>query len=397
MTTLAPRPAGRAPGIDDALVARVRARLAGSGAPPTAAAIAGALRIEAGVAGDATVLAVLTALRADVTGAGPLDEVLRDTDVSDVLVNGPDEVWVDRGAGLERVPLSFPGEQAVRALAVRLAQRAGRRLDDASPCVDGRLPGGVRLHAVLPPLAPAGTLLCLRVARPRPFSLHGLVELGTMTPEVADCLSLVLRARLAFLVTGGTGTGKTTLLSTLLGLVDPAERLVLVEDSGELVPDHPHVVRLEARPPNSEGAGEVTLRDLVRQAMRMRPDRLVVGEVRGAEVVDLLAALNTGHDGGAGTIHANTAGDVPARVESLGLAAGLAPAAVHSQLVAGVHVIVHLERGPDGRRRVCEIAVVERAPDGRARVVPALSIDGRLVAGAARLNELFRARAGRTG
>jgi pilus assembly protein CpaF len=183
-------------------------------------------------------------------------------------------------------------------------------------------------------------------------------------------------ARLAFLVSGGTGTGKTTLLSTLLSLVPARERLVLVEDSGELRPDHPHVVSLEARPPNIEGAGEITVRDLVRQALRMRPDRLVVGEVRGGEVVELLAALNTGHEGGCGTIHANSAVDVPARVEALALAAGLGREATHSQLGAAVHAVLHLGRGPDGRRELHQVAVPRREASGLVTMLPALVFEG---------------------
>src|SRR5690606_25793729 len=221
----------------------------------------------------------------------------------------------------------------------RLAGSAGRRLDDASPYVDARLPDGARLHAVLAPVSTRGTCLSLRVPPRRAFSLEELTRVGSLTADGAALLRRMVGAKLAFLVSGGTGSGKTTLLSALLSLVPPAERLVLVEDSRELAPDHPHVVQLEARPPNSEGAGEITVRTLVRQALRMRPDRLVVGEVRGAEVVDLLAALNTGHEGGCGTIHANSAAEVPARVEALGIAAGFSRAAVHSQLAAAVHAI----------------------------------------------------------
>jgi pilus assembly protein CpaF len=215
----------------------------------------------------------------------------------------------------------------------------------------------------------------LRVARSRAFTLDDLQGRGSVSSEVAQVLRAVVEQRLSYLVSGGTGTGKTTLLSTLLGEVPPAERIVLVEDSGELRPTHPHVVRLEARPANVEGAGAVTLRDLVRQALRMRPDRLVVGEVRGAEVVDLLAALNTGHDGGCGTVHANSAASVPARLEALGLAAGLGRAALHSQLAAAVQAVVHLDRDPAGHRRVGSVSALERDRDGFARVVPALVVD----------------------
>ena len=235
----------------------------------------------------------------------------------------------------------------------------------------------MRLHAVLPPVAPRGTCLSLRVARPRVFSLDELVRAGSLPPDGAALLARLVAARQAFLVTGGTGTGKTTLLSALLSLADPADRLLLVEDAGELAPDHPHVVRLEARPPNLEGAGQVNLRDLVRQALRMRPDRLVVGEVRGAEVVDLLSALNTGHEGGCGTLHANSARDVPARLEALAAVAGLDRAALHSQLASGLRLAVHLARDrSSGVRRVAEVCVLVRGHDGLVAAVTAWSWDG---------------------
>lgn len=234
---------------------------------------------------------------------------------------------------------------------------AGRRLDDASPYVDARLPDGSRLHAVIPPIASMGTTIALRIPRRRAFDLDDLVRSGSVCADGADILRAIVRCRLAFLVSGGTGCGKTTILSSLLSCADPGERLLLVEDSAELRPDHPHVVRLEARPPNLEGAGSVTLRDLVRQSLRMRPDRVVVGEVRGAEVVDMLAAFNTGHEGGCGTVHANSARDVPARLEALGLAAGLPRDALHSLARAGLDAVIHLSRERDGHRHIAGIYV----------------------------------------
>jgi pilus assembly protein CpaF len=359
---------------DADLVERVSARLVRSGEPPTSARVVAALRAEGAVLGDRSVLDVLGAVTRELVGAGPLDPLLADPGTSDVLVNGPDEVWVDRGDGLTRTPVTFRDEAAVRRLAQRLAASAGRRLDTAQPTVDARLPGGVRLHAVLPPISPNGTVISLRIVGRRGYSLRDLEALGSLQPEMTAALRDLVAARLAFLVTGGTGTGKTTLLSSLLSCVAPAERIVVVEDSGELAPDHPHVVRLEARLPNVEGTGAVGLRDLVRQALRMRPDRLVVGEVRGAEVVDLLAALNTGHDGGCGTLHANTPEAVPARLEALATAAGLGREALHSQLAAAVHAIVHLRRDRDGRRCVTEVAALQRDESGWVRAVPALTV-----------------------
>ncbi len=362
--------------LEAGLVARVRGRLALDPAEPTRARVAEALRDELGVRGDAEVLAVVESLRGEMLGAGPLEPLLREPGVTDVLVNGPQQVWVDRGEGLQLAPVRFADDRAVRRLAVRLAAAAGRRLDDAMPCADIRLADGIRLHAVLPPISTVGVCLSFRVPRRRPFALPELVTLGTVPPAAADLLDSLIGARLAFLVSGGTGSGKTTVLSCLLGRVEATERIVLIEDSAELNPDHPHVVRLEARTANVEGAGAIDLRTLVREALRMRPDRLVVGEVRGAECVDLLAALNVGHEGGAGTLHANSVRDVPARVEALCTAAGLGREAVHSQLAAGLRVVIHLRRGGDGVRRLDAVGVVERGRDGFVEVRPAWYRDG---------------------
>jgi pilus assembly protein CpaF len=365
------------------LVEDVRERLAREAAPLTPHRVAEALRATGRPVGDATVLAVHEALRRDVVGAGPLEPLLRLPDVTDVLVNGPDAVYVDRGAGLERVDVIFPDDEAVRRLAQRLAASGGRRLDDATPHVDVRLRDGTRFHAVLAPLARPGTVLSLRVPHRRVLSLDELLASGTVTEQGARLLHTVMDRRLAFLVSGGTGTGKTTLLNSLLSLTPAHERLVLVEDASELRPEHPHVVGLEARPPNVEGAGEITLRTLVRQALRMRPDRLVVGEVRGAEVVELMAALNTGHEGGCGTLHANSARDVPVRIEALALAAGLGREAAHSQFLAGVDAVLHLGRDVDGCRLLREVAVPARRPDGLAVMQTAVSFPGagRMVTG----------------
>lgn len=350
----------------------VRQRLAESGAEPTPARVAAALRAQGRLLGDTEVLGAAEELRCELVGTGTLEPLLADPSVTDVLVSAPDRVWVDRGGGLELTGVSFADAAAVRRLAQRLAAVAGRRLDDARPWVDARLPDGTRMHAVLPPVAVGSTCLSLRVVRPKAFSLAELVEAGTVPPGGDRVLRAIVEARLSYLISGGTGTGKTTLLSTLLGLVGERERIVLAEDSAELRPDHPHVVRLESRPANQEGAGQVTLRDLVRQALRMRPDRLVVGEVRGHEVTELLAALNTGHEGGCGTVHANAATDVPARLEALGAAAGLDRAALHSQLAAALSVVVHLARGRGGLRRVAEVHVLERDVAGLVVTVPAL-------------------------
>jgi pilus assembly protein CpaF len=350
------------------LVDRVRDRLASAGAEISSAVVAAAVRAEAGgVVSDVEVLSALRLLQQEFTGAGPLEPLLRDTRTTDVLVTSPDAVWVDRGDGLVRTDVRFADEASVRRLAQRLALGAGRRLDDASPYVDALLPGsGVRLHAVLAPIAADGTCLSLRTLRPAVHDLATLRRLGTVDDTGWALLRAIVAARLAFLIAGGTASGKTTLLSALIGCVPAHERVVCVEDAEELRPAHPHVVRLVARPPNIEGAGEVVLRDLVRQALRMRPDRLIVGEVRGAEVCDLLAALNTGHEGGAGTVHANSTREVPARLEALAALGGMSPATLHSQLAAAVQVVLHVIRTGSGARRLGAVAVLGRVDGGLA-------------------------------
>jgi pilus assembly protein CpaF len=353
---------------DEELLGRVRRRVLVGPGGYDAAALAVALHDEAPTAGAGTLLEAAGALMAEIDGAGVLEPLLRLPGVTDVLVNGPGPVWVDRGEGLRRSETVLPDEAAVRRLAVRLVAAGGRRLDEAAPYADARLADGTRVHAVLPPLSPQGTCISLRVPPRRTFTLADLVAVGSLPADAAELIHRTVLSRVAFLVTGGTGSGKTTVLSTLLSLVDPVERLVLVEDAAELRPDHPHVVRLEARAANAEGAGAVTLDVLVRQALRMRPDRLVVGEVRGGEVLDLLAALNTGHEGGSGTVHANRAHHLPARVESLCVAAGVPRDAAHSLLVAAVDAVIHLVRAADGRRRIAGIAVLSADATGRAEV-----------------------------
>ena len=321
---------------------------------------------------------MLRALQSEIGGAGPLEPLLRDPAVTDVLVNAPDEVWVDRGHGLERT-------HAVASPTMPPCARSPcawprRRVDGSTTRSRGWTPGcrnGVRLHAVLPPISPGGTCLSLRVPRRTVFTLGGAGRVRHASrPTAPGCCERLVRARRAFLVSGGTGTGKTTLLSALLSLVDPADRLLLVEDAGELAPDHPHVVRLEARPANVEGAGAVSLTDLVRQALRMRPDRVVVGEVRGAEVVDLLAALNTGHEGGCGTVHANSAVDVPARLEALAAGGRSGPrgAAQPARLRhPGGRAPGAARAGSAGSRRS---ASCDAGPDGLVVAEPAWTWDG---------------------
>ncbi|HVC73002.1 MAG TPA: TadA family conjugal transfer-associated ATPase [Mycobacteriales bacterium] len=368
---------------------RVRRQLVDAGTPPRRSALAALVRQDAGgLAGHGQVLGLVREAESEFAGAGPLQPLLDLAGVTDVLVNGPDSVWVDQGGGLVRADVGFADEAAVRGLAQRLAALAGRRLDDASPYVDATLPDGTRLHAVLPPVASAGTCLSLRTFTARGFTIDELEDAGTLRNGAALLLRAIVRAKAAFLVTGGTGTGKTTLLASMLGLVEPTERLILVEDAAELRPAHQHVVRLTARRPNVEGAGEVSLRDLVRQALRMRPDRLIVGEVRGAEVVELLTALNTGHAGSGGTVHANSAAQLPARLEALGALGALDRHAVRSQVAAAVQVAIHLGRQRDGSRVLTEIGVFQRKGD-EMLVVPAWQSDTGPVGGWDVLTEIL--------
>lgn len=385
--------------MSGSLIDRVRERLAAESAPLRPTVVAAAIRAESGgVLGDTEVLSNLRVLQTELTGAGILEPLLCSDGTTDVLVSAPDAVWIDDGNGLRRSAVRFADEAAVRRLAQRLALAAGRRLDDAQPWVDGQLTGvgagefTVRLHAVLPPVAAAGTCLSLRVLRPATQDLAALTATGAIAPQAAALLHDLIAARLAFLVCGGTGAGKTTLLAAILGAVSPDERIVCVEDAAELAPAHPHLVKLVARCANVEGVGEVTVRQLVRQALRMRPDRIVVGEVRGAEVVDLLAALNTGHDGGAGTVHANNPAEVPARLEALGALGGLDRGALHSQLAAAVQVLVHVARDRTGRRRLSEIAVLQTI-DGQVGAVTVWHADRGLTDEVAALRRLLHNRA----
>ena len=385
---------GRSAGavLSEEMIENVQRRLADERSEPTGAALARAVRAETSVlVTDAEMLRLIRGLQRELVGAGPLAELLADPLTTDVVVNAPDDVRVDRGRGWERLPITFADEAALARLARRLAGSAGQRLDEAQPFVDARLADGTRLHAVLAPVAASGTCLSLRVLRPTRHDLDALSTAGTLPGLCGPVIAAVLRARLAFLVSGGTGSGKTTLLAAMLAAVDPAERLVTVEDAEELRPAHPHVVRLVARQANVEGAGAVPLRNLVRQALRMRPDRIVVGEVRGVEVVDLLAALNTGHDGGAGTVHANTAAEVPARLEALAAPAGLGREAMHAQLGGALQLVFHMRRTRSSRI-LTEIALLKAGSTGLVASVPAV-LDGHPVpAGIEQLGDLLHQR-----
>ncbi|MGN6239949.1 MAG: TadA family conjugal transfer-associated ATPase [Cellulosimicrobium cellulans] len=369
---------GRGPlldGVRDRLVRAGAEPGAGSGAGPDDAAVADALRASGRVLGTTALRELTRTAHAEIFGAGPLQRYLDEPGVTDVLVNGPDEVWVDRGAGLQREVVPIGGPEAVRSLAVRLAAAGGQRLDDASPVVDARLPDGTRLHAVVAPVCGPGAVISLRVLRTRTFGLADLVASGTVPRVWEPVLRGLVARRASVLVSGGTGTGKTTLLA----LVPPDERIVCVEEARELDPDHPHVVPLTARRANVEGAGGVELADLVRAALRMRPDRIVLGECRGAEVREVLMALNTGHEGGLATIHANDVEVIPARLEALAALAGMDRAAVAAQAVGGLDVVLHLRRvraGGTTRRVLAQVGVVRGDERGGLRVDVAGSWDG---------------------
>ena len=333
------------------------------------------------VLGAAATLELTARIRDHVDGLGPLQSLVA-PDVTDLLVNDDGSVWVDGAEGLHRTAVRLGPAQA-RDLAVRLATVGGRRLDDAMPWADAHLPSGIRFHAVLPPLSPGGAILSLRLPSARRLDLADLEELGALVPEAREALRAIIAARVPFLITGGTGTWKSTLLAAMLGQAPAGERIVVVEDVLELAVEHPHVVHLQARHANSEGAGAVDLTALVRQSLRMRPDRIVLGECRGGEIRELLQALNTGHDGGCGTVHANTAADVPARLEALGALGGLDRAALASQVASALEVVIHLGRR-DGRRALEEVAVLRRGSDGLLETATALRVqEGRLEEGPA--------------
>lgn len=300
---------------------------------------------------------------------GPLARLVASPDVTDVFVNGGEDVWVDRGGGLTRAGIPRLSESDARELAVRLVALGGRHVDEATPCIDVRLDGGVRVHVVLMPVSPSGTLISIRLPRDRRLDLDALAASGMFDrdPSKLDRLVRAVGARTNLLITGAGGSGKTTLLAALLGAASPEERIVTIEDVAELRIDHPHVVGLQTRQANVEGAGDLGLDRLLRESLRMRPDRLVLGECRGAEIREMLAALNTGHDGGAGTLHANSLDDVPARLEALGALAGMSTTALARQAVSAFGLVLHVEREA-GDRRVAAIGRLALAPDGRLTI-----------------------------
>ena len=301
-----------------------------------------------------------TAIVNDVVGLGPIDHFLADPDVSEVMVNSLDYIYVERRGVIEATTAQFMSVEHLRRVVERIVSDVGRRIDESSPMVDARLPDGSRVNAIVPPLAVDGPALTIRKFAVDPFQVDDLIGFGTLTSEVAELLDAVVRAGLNILVSGGTGTGKTTLLNVLSAFIPRSERIITIEDAVELQLRQPHVIRLESRPPNIEGRGEITVRDLVRNSLRMRPDRIIVGEVRGAEALDMLQAMNTGHDGSISTVHCNGPRDAFSRLETMVLMTGLdlPSRAIREQIAAAIDLVVHLERLPDGNRQVTKITEV---------------------------------------
>jgi pilus assembly protein CpaF len=298
----------------------------------------------------------------DVVGHGPLERLLADDTITEIMVNGPHDVWIEREGRLHETPVRFIDDSHVRRIINKIVAQIGRRIDESSPMVDARLPDGSRVNAVIPPLSLSGPLVTIRKFSRRRLGLEELVRLGTLSEETVDFLERCVRAELNVLVSGGTGAGKTTLLNAVSTTIPDSERIVTIEDAAELRLDQRHVLRLESRPKNVEGSGEIPVRELVRNSLRMRPDRIIVGEVRGAEALDMLQAMNTGHDGSLSTVHANSPRDALARIETMVLMAGfdLPVRAIRQQVSAALELIVHMERHEDGVRRVTSIAEVQR-------------------------------------
>ncbi|KZO59210.1 MULTISPECIES: CpaF family protein [Dietzia] len=304
---------------------------------------------------------LISDVQADVLGHGPLEKLLEDPDITEIMVNGPDMIFVERAGQLTRHPSRFTSEDHLRQVIERIVSRIGRRVDESSPLVDARLADGSRVNAVIPPLAVNGSSLTIRKFSKDPFQVHDLIRFGTLTPEMAEVLQACVQARLNIIVSGGTGSGKTTLLNVLSSFIPEGERIVTIEDAVELQLQQDHVVRLESRPANIEGRGEITIRELVRNSLRMRPDRIVVGEVRGGETLDMLQAMNTGHDGSLSTVHSNSPRDAIARLETLVLMAGmdLPLRAIREQIASAVDVIIQLTRLRDGTRRITAVTEVQ--------------------------------------
>jgi pilus assembly protein CpaF len=301
-------------------------------------------------------------LTADILGHGPLERLLEDDTVSEIMCNGPYDIWVERAGRLHRTPVRFTDDGHLMRIISKMVAQVGRRIDESSPMVDARLPDGSRVNATIPPLSLTGPLLTIRKFGKHKLNMDGLVKKGALSPETADLLAKCVQARLNILISGGTGSGKTTMLNALSSFIPDSERIITIEDAAELNLNQRHVLRLESRPKNIEGEGEIAIRDLVKNSLRMRPDRVVIGECRGAEALDMLQAMNTGHDGSLSTLHANTPRDALARLETMVLMAGydLPLRAIREQIASAVDLMIQIERMSDGSRRVVAVTEVQR-------------------------------------
>ena len=383
--------------MDDALehlATSLRERLvaeAGAGDPDVSARIRAIVEREAGLL-DAEQREALVARVAERSfGLGPLEPLLRDPDVDEVMVNGPRAVFVERAGRVEPASVTFASEAELRHVIERILAPLGRRVDEASPLADARLPDGSRVNVIIPPLSLDGPILTVRRFRRRGFTAAELVEQGTLTEALRAFLAGAVRARVNVLISGGTGSGKTTTLNALSAFIPHGERIVTIEDAAELRLQQPHVVTLEARPSNVEGRGEITIRDLVRNSLRMRPDRIIVGEVRGAETLDMLQALNTGHEGSLVTVHANSADDAMHRLETLATMSDLQLPfeALRDQINNAIDVIVQIDRYADGQRRIAEVAVVASSRRETFRLAPVARFDAEPVGGDRRVTGRF--------
>lgn len=352
------------------LLEQIRAACIEAKVEPSAESISQIVRSLYPATSHADLVELVDEVLSSINGLGPLDELLFLPNLTDILVNRFDDVWIDRGNGLEKTHVKFSSERAAQEFAKRIATRGHRRLDEAQPFVDIQTDSGLRFHAMLPPISSSGVAISIRTPLRISITLEDMVATGNLESDIYQALCELIDEQKSFVVSGGTGSGKTTLLAAMLAKVRTTERIVVIEDSSELSISHPHVVSIQARLVNSEGAGGITMTDLVRQALRMRPDRIVVGEVRGKEISDLLLALNTGHKGSATTIHADDAASVPTRIEALGLLAGLPREAIHAQMHSAFDAVIQMNNPRDGKRGVVEIAEFTRSPNGTVTTQP---------------------------
>jgi|688.fasta_scaffold26449_7 pilus assembly protein CpaF len=351
----------------------IRAKLITNSGQPTIENIVSVLRETIPTITKTQLISNADTILANTSGLGLIDELVQTPNVTDVLVNGFADIWFDRGNGLEKSSVAWNSETELREFAARLAASVNRRLDDVNPFIDAQLPNGIRFHAIIPPLSRQGTLLSFRIPARHQMRLNELIQVGTIDSNIAELLKRLVQLRISFAISGNTGSGKTTILGALLSEVPQHERILIIEDSTELQVTHPHVISLQTRNANAEGIGGVELKQLVKQALRMRPDRLVIGEVRGTEVLDLLIALNTGHEGGCVTVHANNTEAVLARFEALGLLARIPKAAIHALLKQAIRVLLHVERTESGRQ-LTEISLIEETANGDLKILKALDL-----------------------